>query len=291
MTDYERIARVIRYLDEHQAEQPSLEDLAERAGVSAFHFHRLFHAWAGVTPKVFLQCLTLEHAKRLLAEGRSVLDAALDAGLSGPGRLHDLCLKLESATPGELKFAGQHWTLEAGFATCPFGECLIGVSPRGICHLSFVEPGDETAAWSQLRAQWPNASLLRQDWRASEWASEIFASPGASADRPVPLRAWVTGTAFQVRVWRALLRIPPGAVTTYRRLAVALGVPGGARAVGSAVGRNPLAYLIPCHRVIRETGLAGEYRWGSVRKRVLLGWEAAGSLGTGNRLQEEIAAG
>jgi len=274
VNDYERIAGVIRHLDEQRVQQPGLAELAERTGLSPFHFHRLFSSWAGVTPKDFLQCLTFVQVKERLRNGESVLDAALGAGLSGPGRLHDLCLNLESASPGEMKSGGAGWTLEAGFTLSPFGTCLGAEGPRGICHLSFVEAGGEAAAWRQLQADWPNAHLHRNDAAAARMGKQIFARrSGRILDRP--LRAFVNGTPFQVRVWRALLRVPPGKLTTYRRVAAMAGRPDAARAVGTAVGRNPLAYLIPCHRVIRETGVIGDYRWGGIRKRAMVAWEAA----------------
>lgn len=273
MNDYERIAGVIRYLDEHQAEQPDLAALAKRVGLSPFHFHRLFSTWAGVTPKDFLQCLTLAHVKESLQNGKSILDSALDAGLSGPGRAHDLCVNLEAASPGEMKSGGDGWTLSAGFAQTPFGKSLIAESPRGICHLAFLEPGDEDAAWAELHENWTNARLRRNDAAAARAAAQIFT--GRTRRAPSALKAFVRGTPFQLRVWRALLQIPPGHVTSYGRLAAHLHMPAAARAVGSAVGANSLAYLIPCHRVIRETGVIGEYRWGDVRKRALLIWEDA----------------
>ena len=274
MHDYERIARVIRYLDEHHAEQPDLLTLAAHAGLSPFHFHRLFSTWTGVTPKDLLQCLTLVHAKALLRNGASVLDSALETGLSGPGRLHDLCVSLEGASPGEVKSGGAHWTITAGFGSGPFGSCLVAESVRGICHLSFIEGGTEKTAWAELRENWPNARLRRDDRAATRISAQIFArpTPGAACRQ---LRAIVKGTAFQLRVWRALMQVPPGRLITYGRLAAAVGQPGAARAVGTAVGRNPLAYLIPCHRVIRETGALGDYRWGKVRKHALVTWEIA----------------
>jgi len=274
MSDYERIARVIRYLDERHAEQPDLALLARYSGLSRFHFHRLFRAWAGITPKDFLQCLTLARAKELLHEGNSVLDVAFGSGLSGPGRLHDLCVSLEAASPGEMKSGGAGWTLTAGFAPSPFGTCLVGESPRGICHLSFVEPGDREARWASLHESWPQARLRRDDGSAARLAGRVFERSGRSRSR-APLRAIVRGTAFQVRVWRALLEVPPGALTSYGRLAAAIDAPSAARAVGTAVGQNPLAYLIPCHRVIRETGAIGGYRWGLARKRAILVWESS----------------
>jgi len=273
MKEYERIARVIRHLEAHRAEQPDLASLAKVAGLSPSHFHRLFSVWAGITPKDFLQCLTLAHARTLLQKGASVLDAALASGLSGPGRLHDLCIIVEAATPGEVKSGGAGWTLGAGFADSPFGRCLIAESTRGLCHLSFHDQKD-AAALAALRAHWPGARLRRDDALAERLAGEIFATPGDQFGRSA-LRAFVQGTEFQVRVWRALLQVPPGALVSYGRLAETIDAPRAARAVGAAVGRNPLAYLIPCHRVIRETGVIGDYHWGAVRKRAILAWECA----------------
>jgi AraC family transcriptional regulator of adaptative response/methylated-DNA-[protein]-cysteine methyltransferase len=261
MNDYERIARVIRYLDEHRLEQPCLADIAQHAGLSAFHFHRLFSAWAGVTPKEFLQCLTARHVRKALLSGRSILETALDAGLSGPGRLHDLCLIMEAATPGEVKSGGAGWKITAGFAECPFGICLVAKGPRGICHLSFVESGQEDSAWLQLQQEWPTANLQRNDRSAKRIAAMVFQRCANSSRRP--LRAFVRGTELQLRVWRALIQVPPGSLISYGHLAAAIGSPAAARAVGTAVGANPLGYLI---------------RWGKLRKRALVAWETASAL-------------
>ncbi|QKT03469.1 methylated-DNA--[protein]-cysteine S-methyltransferase [Ectothiorhodospiraceae bacterium 2226] len=279
MSDYDRIACAIRYLEAQRRAQPDLAALAAHVGLSPYHLHRLFRAWAGITPKDFLQCLTLEHAKGLLHAGASVLDAALDAGLSGPGRLHDACVALEAASPGEVKSGGAGWTLHAGVADTPFGPCLIAEGPRGVCHLGFLDAARSASVadeLTQLQAAWPAARLRRDDAGAARVARRIFVRTPQGAP---PLRALVRGTDFQVRVWRALLRVPPGAAVSYGRLAAALGRPGAGRAVGAAVGRNPLAYLIPCHRVIRETGVIGDYRWDATRKRAMLAWEAAASDG------------
>ena len=277
MNDYERVARIIRFLDGQRAVQPDLATLAALAGLSPFHLHRLFSTWAGVTPKDFLQCLTLAHARNLLRAGNSVLDAALTAGLSGPGRLHDLCVSLEAASPGEIKSGGAGWTLTFGIGPSPFGKCLIAESPRGICRLEFV--GQEKTAIAGLQDAWPQAAVKRDDAMVHRLAEKIFYRPGANHGgkpaRCTPLRAFVRGTPFQVRVWRALLEIPPGALTAYGRLAAGIGCPSAARATGAAVGQNPLAYLIPCHRVIRETGLPGGYYWGLDRKRAIIAWETA----------------
>lgn len=271
MNDYDRIAAVIRHLDAHHTAQPALEELAGIARLSPSHFHRLFSTWAGITPKDFLQCLTHAHAKALLREGRSVMNAALDAGLSGSSRLHDLCISLEAVTPGDLKNGGAHLEIVYGLAATPFGESLAASSQRGVCHLSF--PDDNTAAAiEELREGWPEADFRRDDQAAAHLAGQIFKTEAGTA-KGRSIRAFVKGTPFQVRVWRALLSVPRGHLTTYGRLAEAIGHPDAARAVGSAVGQNSLAFLIPCHRVIRETGIIGEYRWGRPRKRAMLAWE------------------
>jgi AraC family transcriptional regulator, regulatory protein of adaptative response / methylated-DNA-[protein]-cysteine methyltransferase len=273
MNDYKRIAGIIRYLDECHTEQPGLAELAERAGLSEFHFHRLFSRWAGITPKDFLQCLTLSHVKRMLREGQSVLHAALDAGLSGPGRLHDLCVNLEAASPGELKLGGADWTIRACFTESPFGACLVGESHRGICHLSFVDSVSRPAGEAAIGQDWPLARIQWDD-SVSELVAPLFQRPGNSNSRPT-LRAFVRGTAFQVRVWRALLAVPSGALVSYGELAASIGNRNAARAVGTALGQNPLAWLIPCHRVIRDTAALGNYRWGLTRKRTMIAWESS----------------
>ena len=273
MNDYQRIADVIRYLDEHVTEQPDLATVADYAGLSPFHFHRLFSDWAAITPKDFLQCLTLSHARTLLREGRSVLESTINTGLSGPGRLHDLCVKLEAASPGELKSGGDGWSITFGFADSPFGTCLVGESPRGICHLAFVDSGDGLAELALLREHWPRADLRRDDAAARRLLKHVFQQQDSST-RKTTVRAFVRGTAFQVQVWRALLLVQPGTLVSYGQLAAALGKPAAARSVGTALGQNPLAYLIPCHRVIRETGVFSHYRWGRERKRAMAAWES-----------------
>ena len=292
MNDYERIATVIRFLDRHHTDQPDLNELAAGAGLSPFHFHRLFSTWAGVTPKDFLQCLTIEHVKQLLRDGDNVFDAALNAGLSGPGRLHDLCVTLEAASPGEIKNGGAEMNIDYGFAETAFGEALIAETRRGICHLSFVVDRGRNRARDLLISQWPNAKLNRNDARISELSAKIFTQVRDDSSRPA-LRAFVRGTPFQLRVWRALLRVPSGSLTTYGRLAQAIGQSQAARAVGSAVGANPIAFIIPCHRVIRETGALGNYHWDPIRKRAILGWELSsrnsiGMSGT-NRIRARAA--
>ena len=277
MNDYERVANVIRFLDRHHTDQPDLNALASAVGLSPFHFHRLFSTWAGVTPKDFLQCLTLEHVKQLLRDDYNVFDTAIHAGLSGPGRLHDLCVTLEAASPGEMKTGGADIQVDFGFAETPFGEALIGETKRGVCHLTFVNAEGRTAARERLASEWPNATLNRDDARAAELSVTIFTNQTSTSQRP--LRTFVRGTPFQIRVWRALLRIPSGSLTTYGRLAEAIGQSKAARAVGSAVGANPISFIIPCHRVIRETGALGNYGGGRIRKEVMIGWELSPRAG------------
>ncbi|MBG86010.1 MAG: hypothetical protein CMO80_03805 [Verrucomicrobiales bacterium] len=270
MNNYARIARVIEHLDQHGADQPSLSELAAFTGLSASRLHHLFVEWAGVTPKDFLQCLTIERAKEMLRNGQDVLNSSINAGLSGPGRLHDLSVSLQAATPGEIKNGGDGLFMRYAFADSPFGNCLVAETDRGICHVAFVEPGGKTESKNELLASWPNAKVVKNG-EVKQTVHQIFHSPGK---RTTGLRAWVRGTEFQVKVWRALINIPPAKLTSYNRLAAAINSPRASRAVGNAVGANPLAYLIPCHRVIRETGVIGHYRWRRGRKRALLAWEA-----------------
>ncbi len=268
--DYERVGAAIRYLEDHVREQPELSDVAAAVNMSEFHFQRLFRRWAGITPKRFLQYLTVGYAKEALDDSRSVLDAAFEAGLSGPGRLHDLFVSCEAMTPGEYKELGSGLVIRYGFHPSPFGECLIFLTERGICGLAFVEGGRE-AALQNLGAQWSLATFRSEPRATSPVAARIFGGDGGGQ----ALRLVLKGTNFQIRVWEALMRIPPGRVTTYEALGAYLGMPTAARAVGSAVGRNSVSYLVPCHRVIHKSGLVTGYRWGLARKRALLGWEAA----------------
>lgn len=272
---YDRIARAIRYIDERRLEQPDLDAVARHVHLSPYHFQRLFTDWAGVTPKRFLGFLTVAHARRALAESASVLDAALDAGLSGPSRLHDLFVAHEAATPGEVKARGAGLDIAWGFHATPFGRCLLLASPRGICGLSFLDEGESRdEALARARADWPAARFVADPERTGDLVARVF---GGGAD--VPLRLHLSGTNFQIKVWEALLRVPPGRLISYGALARAAGCPGAARAVGNALAANPIAVLIPCHRVIRGTGAFEGYRWGPVRRKVLVGWEAARMLG------------
>jgi len=273
MQDYDRIERAIRYLLDHRLEQPGLEDVAAAAGLSPHHLQRVFKRWAGVSPKRFLQVLTVEHAKRLLQESRSVMDAAFETGLSGPARLHDHFVALEAVTPGEFKRGGAGLAIRHGVHSSPFGDAFVAVTDRGICALAFLSEADDASRrLEELRRRWPEAAFAPKPTETARWIRRVFADT-VPADEPIPLL--VQGTNFQVQVWQALLRIPPGAVTTYGRVAQAVGRPKAVRAVGTAVGGNPVAYLIPCHRVIRSLGVVGTYRWGRERKHALLAREMA----------------
>ncbi len=271
VSDYARIERAIRFLDANRAAQPALADVAKHVGLSEAHFQKLFIRWAGISPKRFLQYRTAQVVKRLLAEDRSVLDVSYEAGLSGPGRLHDLVVNAEAATPGELQRFGAGLTVRYGFHPTVFGECLIAVTPRGICHLAFVHPVSRRDALARLRAEWPKAELVPDQDGTRSFAERAFPAPGAPRSA---LALHVKGTNFQLKVWDALLHVGDGAVTTYGAIAQAIGSPGGSRAVGGAVGANPISYLIPCHRVIRASGELGGYAWGPDRKRVMLALES-----------------
>jgi AraC family transcriptional regulator of adaptative response/methylated-DNA-[protein]-cysteine methyltransferase len=271
--DYHLVAQAIEYLDQQQTAQPSLEDVAQHIGVSPFHMQRVFTRWAGISPKRFLQYLTLEHAKTLLAESQPVLEAAYAAGLSGPGRLHDLFVTVEAVTPGEYKAQGAGLAIAYGRHHTPFGECLVATTERGVCALSFLNGSGWDGAVADLAARWPGAVLTEQPEVTGVTAQRVFSGVRADADRPLAL--FLKGTNFQLKVWEALLQIPVGAVSAYADVARLAGSPQASRAVGNAVAGNNIAYLIPCHRVIRSSGAVSSYRWGATRKRAILGWEAA----------------
>jgi AraC family transcriptional regulator of adaptative response/methylated-DNA-[protein]-cysteine methyltransferase len=268
--DYARIEQAIQFLEQNFRRQPELKEIAGHVGLSEYHFQRLFTRWAGISPKRFLQFLTVEHAKQLLAEQNSLLDVTYEAGLSSPGRLHDLFVTCEAITPGQFKKQGQGVVISYGFHPSPFGECLLATTSRGICGLSFVLANRE-AALQELESHWPEANLIEDPAQTRPLAQKIFTPVQNGTALPVLLK----GTNFQLKVWQALLKIPPGAMTTYEDIAVSIGRPGAARAVGNAVARNPVGFLIPCHRVIRKTGVLGHYQWGSARKKAMLGWEAS----------------
>jgi AraC family transcriptional regulator of adaptative response/methylated-DNA-[protein]-cysteine methyltransferase len=271
--DYERVEQAIRFLDQNYQRQPSLEEVAEQVGLSPYHFQRLFKRWAGISPKRFLQYLTKERAKQLLEHSQNVLDTAYDAGLSGPGRLHDLFVTYEAVTPGEYKQAGEGLRIAYGFHPTPFGECLIAMTGRGICSLAFVDRAGRQAALERLKSKWSRASLVEDPDRTRVAVEEIWRDYFGRKGSPLHLH--LKGTNFQLKVWEALLRIPPGSVVSYQDIAVFIGMPKASRAVGRAVAGNAIAVLIPCHRVIRKVGDFGQYQWNPVRKKALIGWEMA----------------
>lgn len=265
--DYDRVAQAIGFLTEHVNEQPSLETVAARIGLSPFHFQRTFRRYAGVTPKQFLAALTLESSKRLLDRDASVLDAALDLGLSSPARLHDHFVTIEAMSPGEYKTGGAGLVVRYGFASTPFGAMLVGRTDRGICALEFF---DDRSDFDPQGTALPLARFVRDDSVAHDLSRALFDEAPNE-----PIRVHVRGTNFQLRVWNALLRIGSGNVRSYAQLAHAIGAPTSSRAVGNALAANPVGLLIPCHRVIASTGTIGNYRWGTARKRALIAWEAA----------------
>jgi len=272
-TDYQRVARAIAYLHRHTDAQPDLAAVARHVHLSEFHFQRLFQRWAGVSPKRFLQHLTLERAKARIARSGSLLEASTGAGLSGPGRLHDLFVTLEAMSPGEYKSGGAGLEIAFGVHESPFGWALIACTARGICALRFIERPSERAAQDLLSEEWAKARIKLDRIRVRELGARIFDPLSAPAQKP--LAVLVKGTNFQLHVWRALLQLPLGALATYGEIAGRIRRPAAARAVATAVGTNPIAFLIPCHRVIRESGQLGGYRWGETRKAAILGWEAA----------------
>jgi len=266
---YDAVAQAIAFIRANVARQPELAEVAAAAHLSEFHLQRVFSAWAGLSPKRFLQYLTKEHAREALRSSVGVLDAALDAGLSGPGRLHDLMVSCEALTPGEIRAQGAGVELRYGYAATPLGDALLGWTARGVCHLAFCD-ADRAAQLDTLQRLWPAADFLRDDAAAAALATSVFpASPA-----PGKLHLLLRGTNFQIKVWEALLKIPPASLLSYGQLAAHLGRPQAARAVGSAVAANNIAWLIPCHRVIREDGSNSNYRWGVERKLALRAWEA-----------------
>ena len=272
--DYQRIEKAIEFVGSHYLEQPDLATIARQVHLSEFHFQRLFSRWAGISPKKFLEFLTVEHAKQQLLESKPLLDVTFDAGLSSPGRLHDLFVTIDAMTPGEFKAHGAGLEIRYGFHPTRFGNCLLAVTGRGICGLQFVAEDNV----SELTQRWPGARLIERPDVTAPLVERIFSR--LETDTNAPLNLLVVGTNFQVKVWEALLRIPPGAVVSYETIGRWIGKPSAPRAIGSAIAHNPIAYLIPCHRVIRATGFIGDYRWGSVRKQAILAWESANCLFT-----------
>ena len=270
-SDYERVRGIVAFISERWREQPSLEAIAEHAGLAPAHVHHLFKRWCGLTPKAFLQAITLDAAKALLAQSASLLDAAYEVGLSGPSRLHDLFVTHEAMTPGEYKSGGSGLELAYGYHPSPFGEAILVATGRGLAGLGFVD-GDRAAALADMRRRWPRASFREDEAATAPLARRIFDPLAWRSEQP--LRIVMIGTDFEVRVWETLLGIPLGRATTYSDIATKLGKPNASRAVGAAVGKNPISFVVPCHRVLGRSGDITGYHWGLTRKRAMLGWEA-----------------
>jgi len=269
--NFNRIADAIEYLTQNFKEQPALEDVAESVHLSPFHFQRLFSEWAGVSPKKFLQFLTVDYAKNLLKEtGATLFDAAFETGLSGTGRLHDLFINIEGMTPGEYKNGGAALSIHYSFAESPFGNILVASTSKGICHMAFAD--DEQKALQALQLQFPNATYKQVVDLMQQNALYVFTHDWSKLDQ---VKLHLKGTAFQLKVWETLLKIPVGGLSTYKAVAERINNPNALRAVGSAIGQNPVAFIIPCHRVIQSAGTFGNYHWGSTRKTAMIGWEAA----------------
>lgn len=275
--DYERVRRIIAYISERWREQPSLEAIADHVGLSTTHVHHLFRRWAGLSPKAFLQALTLDNAKALLTDSASILDATYEVGLSGPARLHDLFVTHEAMTPGDYKTGGAGLIMRYGFHPSPFGEAILIVTERGLAGLGFVDDGDRGAALADMTRRWPKASYIEDDAAVAPLARRIFNPTQWQEEQP--LRVVLIGTDFEVRVWQTLLRIPRDRATTYSDIARHIGKPSACRAVGAAVGKNPISFVVPCHRVLGRSGALTGYHWGLTRKQAILGWEAGRSLG------------
>ncbi len=269
--DYNRIERAILFIEQNFRRQPELKEVAASIDLSEHHFQRLFSRWAGVSPKRFLQFLTLEYAKKLLAESRNLLDVTYQAGLSSPGRLHDLFITCEAMTPGEYKKQAEELKILYGFHPSPFGEYLLSITARGVCGLDFVLDGERDSALDELKAKWAKATFVEDADRTRSFAERIFNLVGDKQALPLILK----GTNFQIKVWHALLKIPTGAIVSYNDIAAYIGQSQAAQAVGNAVARNPIGFIIPCHRVIQKVGNFGGYHWGATRKKAILGWEAS----------------
>ncbi|MGS2738053.1 methylated-DNA--[protein]-cysteine S-methyltransferase [Sinomicrobium sp. M5D2P17] len=269
--DYDRIAKAIGYIRENFREQPNLDEVAEQIHLSSFHFQRMFKEWAGVSPKKFLQYISVEHAKQILQDKNTTLfDVAYDTGLSGTGRLHDLFIKIEGMTPGEYKNGGEKLTINYSFAESPFGNILVASTAKGICHIAFS--ANEEEAFLALTQNFPKAQFRQMTDLIQQNALHVFTHNWDEIDQ---VKLHLKGTEFQLKVWEALLQVPMGQLSTYGNIAMNIGNEKGSRAVGTAIGSNPVAFLIPCHRVIRSTGVIDGYRWGNNRKAAIIGWEAA----------------
>jgi AraC family transcriptional regulator of adaptative response/methylated-DNA-[protein]-cysteine methyltransferase len=273
LDDYDRVRRAIAFISRHWRRQPSLDEIAAEVGLSVSHFHHLFRRWAGITPKAFLQAVTLDRARQILRDSASVLDATYELGLSGPGRLHDLFVTHEAMTPGEFRSGGEGLTMAYGFHPSPFGTALVVAAPLGLAGLGFADPGEEASTLADMKRRWPKASFREDREGTAGLAARVFDPTRWSAEQP--LNVVLIGTDFEVRVWRTLLKIPMGRATTYSDVASHIGSPNASRAVGAAVGKNPVSFVVPCHRVLGRSGALTGYHWGLTRKQAILGWEAA----------------
>lgn len=271
--DYNRIEKAITFIEKEFPTQPGLREIAAHIGLSEYHFQRLFSRWVGISPKRFLQFLTKEYAKKLLEDCSNLLDVTYEAGLSSPGRLHDLFITCEAVTPGEYKSKGHGISIKYGFHPSPFGECLMATTERGICGFYFIKDGNRHPVFSQFKYYWQNADIVEDQYSSRKLVTQIF--DASLAKETAPLHLLLSGTNFQIKVWEALIKIPFGVVVTYKDVAAHVGLPKAVRAVGSAVGKNPVSFIIPCHRVIRKTADFGNYEGGTARKKAILGWEAA----------------
>jgi len=272
LRDYDSVRRAIAFISEHWRAQPTIEAVADAASVTPDELHHLFRRWAGLTPKAFMQALTLDHAKNLLRDSASVLDAALDSGLSGPGRLHDLFVTHEAMSPGEWKNGGAGMTLRVGFHASPFGTAVVIASDRGLAGLAFADPGEEQSALADMQRRWPRATYVEDQAATAPIARRIFDPKLWRPDEP--LRVVLIGTDFEVRVWETLLKIPMGRAVCYSDIANKIAAPKASRAVGAAVGKNPISFVVPCHRALGKGGALTGYHWGITRKQAMLGWEA-----------------
>ena len=274
MIDYQRIASAITYIRDHSAEQPSLDNIAKHIHLSPFHFQRMFKEWAGVSPKKFLQYISVQHARKLLQQDHTIADVSFETGLSGTSRLHDLFVSIEAMTPGEFKNGGEHLHIDYTFTETVFGNIIIATTSKGVCKIDFIE--DHSSSVRQLNDLWPNAIIKEKKNEHQNPVITFFQQDWNNLSR---IKLHLKGTPFQLKVWEALLKIPSGELSTYSSVAGVIDSPKAFRAVGTAIGDNPIAYLIPCHRVIKSTGIIGEYHWGSIRKTSMIGWEQSQLLG------------
>lgn len=272
MTDYDKVRRALAFIFETWRDQPSLETVADQVDLSAAHLNHLFRRWAGLSPKAFLQAITIDHARRLLRDSASILDASLDLGLSGPGRLHDLFVTHEAMSPGNWKTGGAGLTLHYGYHPSPFGEAIIVCTDRGIAGIGFVDEGNRATALTDMVRRWPNAWFIENNAFTAPFAARAFTPDLWRPD--TPLKVILIGSDFEISVWETLLKVPFGSATTYSEIATRVGRPSAARAVGAAIGRNPISFVVPCHRIIGKSGSLTGYHWGLTRKRAILGWEA-----------------